>query len=99
MHRVELHEEAEREYRDALAYYEAERPGYGAVFERAFAAALDAIATRPLTGRRIDGAIRKMSLERFPYAVIYRTDVEPIGVFAVAHHRRQPLYWASRVGR
>lgn len=97
MRRVVLHEEVEAELRDAAQYYEAHRPGYGSVFERAFFATGETIATRPLTGRRIAGGLRKLPVAGFPYNAIYLADADPIIIVALAHHRRQPFYWSSRL--
>jgi toxin ParE1/3/4 len=40
--------------------------------------------------------IRKVSLRGFPYSVVYREVDSVVQVLAVAHHRREPGYWARR---
>lgn len=36
-------------------------------------------------------------IAHFPYALIYGIDQETIVVIAVAHHHREPRYWADRI--
>ncbi len=42
-------------------------------------------------------AIRKASVEDFPYNVIFREIEGCIQILAVAHHRRRPRYWLGRL--
>lgn len=44
-----------------------------------------------------DLAIRRALLPRFPYAVIFMDLGREVRVLAVAHAKRQPGYWLSRV--
>jgi hypothetical protein len=41
--------------------------------------------------------VRRILLERFPYAVIVLCRPEETVVVAVAHTRRRPLYWLERL--
>ena len=41
--------------------------------------------------------IRRVLLNRFPYTVIVMCRPEELTVVAVAHTRRQPLYWLKRL--
>ena len=40
--------------------------------------------------------VRRYLLRRFPYAVAYLGEVGQVVVLAVAHTRREPLYWMVR---
>lgn len=40
---------------------------------------------------------RLIRMNRFPYKVYYREASGSIQVLAVAHHRRKPGYWWSRL--
>jgi len=42
---------------------------------------------------------RRIVLRRFPYSVVYWPDPEDLLVVAVAHQRRKPGYWRSRVSQ
>jgi hypothetical protein len=100
--RVRILEEAATEAIEAAAWYEHERPGLGVEFEQAVDAALDLLEEDivPLLvypgapGRR--GAKRIM-LRRFPYDIVVRETSQELIVIAVAHQRRRPGYWSSRL--
>lgn len=101
MRRVRIHTAAAEEAAEAAAWYEKERPGLGADFERAVDAALDLLeaeivplATVPgVAGKR--GA-KRLLLRRFPYAVIVRESGTEVVVIAFAHTSRRPGYWRRR---
>jgi toxin ParE1/3/4 len=40
--------------------------------------------------------VRRFNLRGFPYHLIYRIE-ENIVIYAVAHHKRRPGYWSSRL--
>ncbi len=47
----------------------------------------------------MDADLRKLVLTRFPYFLIYSFFPDLLRVVAVAHARRRPGYWRSRVSR
>ena len=59
---------------------------------------LDLLAESPDLGSPVVGhdALRRWSLRRFPYYVIYRAGEGTLFVLAVAHERRRPHYWSDR---
>jgi hypothetical protein len=94
--------EADREADEARRYYEQQQPGLGDAFAAALADALERIRSAPETcpieetAKTGDG-VRRITLRRFPYSVLFTIlNGEPI-VFAVVHLRRRPGYWQSRV--
>ena len=40
---------------------------------------------------------RKLLLDRFPYALIYRIDGDTVTIVAVANFKRRPGYWQRRI--
>ena len=59
-----------------------------------------AIAVKfPLAGPPGPAATRKVTVRGFPFSVIYLQETGGIVVVAVAHHARQPGYWAGRLER
>jgi len=38
-----------------------------------------------------------MRVEGFPYTIIYREETDRIVVYTVAHGKRKPGYWISRL--
>ena len=39
---------------------------------------------------------RKITLDRFPYSVVYRISGDEFRVLAFMHHKRSPGYWRGR---
>lgn len=92
-----LHAHAEAELREALEYYEKQRPGLGGEFLREFEAALQRVRENPHAyAAEDDPGIRSCPLRRFPYTLVYVEIVDHVWVAAVAHQRRRPRYWARR---
>jgi len=91
-----FHPEAEKEFENALEYYEACERGRGEEFYLEVHAAIDRILSFPQTWPVLAGEVRRCLVHRFPYGVLY--SVEPDGVFilAVMHLRRDPDYWKRR---
>jgi hypothetical protein len=42
--------------------------------------------------------VRKRSLKRFPFTIVYEVTQTRIAVIAVAHQRQRPGYWRARRG-
>ena len=43
--------------------------------------------------------VRRRVLRRFPYSIVYVVEQSEIVIVAVAHHKRRPGYWLSRLVR
>ena len=99
---LRIHAAAAEEAAEAAAWYEKERPGLGAEFERAVDAALDLLEQEivPLTsvpGVAGPRGVKRLMLRRFPYAVVVRERDTEILVIAFAHQARRPGYWRDRL--
>jgi len=99
---VRFEDEADAEYRDAGRWYEERRAGLGVEFFDAVDTALDQIVRLPHAGARVprvpvDLPVRRAPVQRFPYHVIYLETKATIRILAVAHDRRRPGYWKSRL--
>jgi toxin ParE2 len=88
---------AEVEVDDAVTYFDEQRPGLGDRFEQDLLATVNFVIEHPLSGKRISESVRKFGLRTFHYNVIYVIDELDIVIIAVAHHRRRPGYWQSRL--
>lgn len=84
---------------DAAAWYDARWLGLGDVFLNAVDRAIDRDPTRypvePIRGRR-SRDVRRYTLKRFSYSVIYEIRLNELVVIAVPHHR-QRRYWLNRL--
>lgn len=99
---VRFEDEADAEYRAAGRWYEDRRIGLGLEFFDAVDAALKQIVRLPHAGAPVkrlplDLPVRRAPVKRFPYHVIYLEANATIRVLAIAHDRRKPGYWKSRV--
>jgi len=99
---VRTEEEAKAELAEVLQWYEERRPGLGGQFLSALDRTITYIAKYPEAGRRIPGLkpsipARRFSVAGFPYDLIYVRLASEIRVVAVAHDRREPGYWLSRL--
>ncbi len=50
----------------------------------------------PDAGAPVRLPVRRVIVDRFPYAVVYRREREAIHILAIAHLRRRPNYWRRR---
>ena len=96
--RYEFHPEAEQEFIEAAAYYERNVTGLGERFGSEVLYAIERLLEYPELGSPIDG-LRRLTLTRFPYFLIYSFTADLLQVVAVAHAHRRPGYWRSRVNR
>ncbi|WP_437328366.1 type II toxin-antitoxin system RelE/ParE family toxin [Sorangium sp. So ce381] len=77
-------------------YYEEQRSGLGAVFRRELDDAIKRIRSAPLAYPPLYRDVRRVLVERFPYAVFYRILPAAIVVVGVIHRRRHPREWKRR---
>lgn len=93
-----FHPAAEIEHLDHVAYYESCRRGLGSEYlaelEELLANMVETPQRFPLVG---SGQIRRAHLRRFPIAVLFRQSEHDIQILAVAHKRRRPTYWVTRL--
>lgn len=92
-----FHPEAETELLAAIDWYEERSAGLGADFAAEVHAAIQRATAMPLAWPRIDGEIRRVLTNRFPYGVLYAIENSTICILAVMHLRRHPNYWRERI--
>ncbi len=92
-----FHPEAEKEFYQAIEYYEERREGLGIDFaEEVYAAVFRAIQF-PSAWIRISPRTRRCFVNRFPYGIIFQLSDNALRLLAVAHLHRRPGYWKSRL--
>ncbi|MDZ4289927.1 MAG: type II toxin-antitoxin system RelE/ParE family toxin [Prosthecobacter sp.] len=89
-------EEAQREFLDAISYYEDARGGLGRRFKDEVDRSVLWIADHPELYRLRPSAYRRINIRVFPYYIPYVVREQTLWVLAVAHGSRKPLYWISR---
>jgi plasmid stabilization system protein ParE len=97
--RVIFSPEAHQEFEEAERYYQRQVPGLGlgARFRAEVRSALRRIGAWPLAYPSERGDIRRMTMSRFPYKLLYSVEADHIFIIAVAHHHREPTYWTGRI--
>jgi hypothetical protein len=94
--------EAELEAAQAVIWYDDQRFGLGDDYLIELRQVFDRIQMGPDELPRLesyDGAyeIRRCSLKRFPYLVIFACRPEEVLIVAISHARRRPHYWLERL--
>lgn len=80
-----------------MLYLDHERAGYGDRFLAAFNVGRNFLLQYPNAGRPTILRTRSWEVTGFRYDIVYVIRGELIFVVAVAHHRRRPGYWRSRL--
>jgi toxin ParE1/3/4 len=93
-----LHPEAADEHTKQVAYYEDAQPGLGRRYHAEFLEVIAPVCEHPRRARVVGMPdIRRAMLKVFHFDIIYREVDGRAQVLAIAHHRRQPGYWAGRL--
>lgn len=87
---------ARAELRDAIKFYEDQRPGLGISFRDEVHAAVERVAKHPKAWRALSPNTRRHRIQKFPYGVIYAIDADEVLIIAIAHSHRDPDYWRER---
>ena len=95
--KVEFLPEADEEFREAARYYESEAAGVGLSFIATVHKAVDEIVEFPLATQVHRANIRKKVLRHFSYNLFYAIEADAIVIVAVAHQRKRPNYWSTRL--
>jgi len=91
-----FHPDAEAELLAAVDWYEVRSAGLGTDFAAEIHAAIQRAIAMPLAWPLVEGEIRRVLANRFPYGVLYAPRDGAILVLAVMHLRRRPGYWQAR---
>lgn len=93
-----IHPEAAEEGRRARLWYEGRSKNAGKSFAQKLEVAIEHILDNPESWPFVDEPFRRYLMHRFPFGLIYRYDPDSdnVTVFAVAHLKRRPGYWADR---
>lgn len=99
--RFRIEPEASAELGEAALWYELRRHGLGGEFLEAVDGALD-IARFPRAGTPVPDVppelpVRRVTVKRFPFHVVYLALADVIRLLASAHDSRLPGYWHSRI--
>ena len=101
---VRFSAEASDELEAAASWYEDQLAGLGSELMDAVDDVVKTLAEWPRIGAPIDEMppgidVRRAPVGRFPFHLAYVVLDDHVQVIAVAHDRRQPLYWAPRASQ
>lgn len=91
--RVVLRRQAAEDLAGAARWYHNQRPGLGEAFLLAAEARIAQLPSNPRTGTVVDGRVRRVLVDRFPYCLFYIIEAERLVVLAVLHVARDPELW------
>ncbi len=96
--KIRFDSNAETEHLEAISFYESQQKGLGGNYLNDFEQTLNSIISSPLRFRVLRSPdIRSVSLDKFPYKILFRIAIDEIQILAVAHKRRRPDYWLVRI--
>ena len=91
-----FHLEAEKEFNQAIEYYEKIEEGLGYDFAVEVYATIQRSVIYPKAWPILAGDIRRSLVSRFPYGVLYSIEPKSIFILAVMNLHRDPDYWKKR---
>ena len=91
-----FHPDAEKEFNEAIAYYNECQNGLGLEFVKEVYLAIQNILSFPRAWATLSSNTRRCLTNRFPYGVIYQVTDKEVFVIAVMHLNREHNYWKKR---
>lgn len=97
--KVHFHPAADQELWRAIAWYDEREAGLGNELELDVYDALELIVEHPNAWRSWPDLpdVRVFPIGRFPFSIPYVIDRDRVVVLAIAHGKRAPGYWRSRL--
>ena len=95
--RLTLHPGAEKDIEEAAAFYEREGSAVlAARFVSEFKKLANLLVVQPDIGAPRTNGRRGLSMNVFPYTVVYRASADEVRVLVVKHDRRRPRIGGAR---
>ena len=91
-----FHPEAEKEFNEAIDYYEDIELGLGYDFALEVLSAIKRSVDFAKAWAVLDGDVRRSLVRRFPYGILYSEEKNRIFILAVMNLHREPGYWKKR---
>ncbi len=96
---ADIHPLASWELEEAALFYDRRVKGLGQRFLQAVERAIEHILLFPEAAPVVGGTVRQKVLSRFPFSVFYVFEKNAILFVAIAHQKKEPLYWKDRLTR
>jgi plasmid stabilization system protein ParE len=91
--KVRVLSSAEREFAEAVDFYNAERPDLGYELAAEVQRTLERISAFPEAWPLFSRRARRCIVRRFPYGVLYQVRSDCVLVVALLHMKRSPKIW------
>ena len=91
-----VHPEAEKEFNEAIDYYNACQKDLGLEFAKEAYASIQNILLFPKAWTPLSKNTRRCLMNRFPYGIIFQEIKAQIFIMAIMQLNREPKYWRSR---
>ncbi len=97
MKRFKFNSFALAEIIEASRYYEDKRVGLGKDFLKKVKSALQHIRSFPDSGTCLKDGMRRHTIHRFHYNIIYSDETENIYIVSIMHQSRKPDHWKDNL--
>jgi hypothetical protein len=94
--KISIDELANKEFNDAIDWYENQSEGLGKRFKKAVINQIKKIIKNPNWFLIEADNIYKAYIPKFPYKILFSIDKDMVTIWAIAHMHRKPWYWQSR---
>ena len=94
---ADIHPLASRELEEATLFYEQRVVGLGRRFLSSVEKAIEQVLLFPEAAPLLGETVRQRTLNRFPYSLFYTFEKDAIFFVAIAHQKREPMYWKDRL--
>jgi len=94
--KIEINEEAAKEFDTAIEWYEKQSAGLGKRFKKVVLSQLKNIKKNPTWFLIEEENIYKVYIPKFPYKILYTIEEGCIVIWAFMHMHRRPGYWQTR---
>ena len=94
--KIFINSAAEREFKEAVDYYNRELPGLGFEFALEITNTVERIKKNPEAWAKLSTRSRRCIAKRFPYGIIYQICASCIVIVSIMHLHRHPDSWKKR---
>ena len=92
-----FHPDAEKEFLEAIVYYEERQENLGYDFALEVYDAIQRALDFPEAWPKLKNEIRRSLVRRFPFGLLYSVEEDHIYLTAIMHLHKHPDYWSNRV--
>ena len=97
MKKIVIAPEGFEDLNEALEFYLSKSPKIAHDFYSIIEYSLKTIQNAPKRWKIIENSFRSYVISRFPFKIIYFEEENEIIVIAIAHLKRNPDYWKTRI--